>query len=32
MSRNQWTWLLLAVALLAAIGVVINFFWYMPGR
>ena len=32
MSRNQWSWFLLAVIVLAAIGLIINFFWYLPGR
>jgi len=32
MSRNQLSWVLLAVVVLAAIGLIINFFWYIPGR
>lgn len=30
MTRNQWTWLLLAVSILAAIGVVANLFLNAP--
>lgn len=31
MTRNQWTWVFLAVCVLAAAGLVINFFLYAPG-
>lgn len=32
MSRDQWTWLLVAATILLAIGVIANFFWFMPAH
>ncbi len=32
MTRNQWTLTLLAVSILAAAGVVANFYWFMPAQ
>ena|GEM_PF-2155365 len=28
MTRNQWTWLLVAATILLAIGVIANLFWF----
>jgi len=30
MTRNQWTWVLLGVTLLAAAGIVANLLWFAP--
>ena len=30
MTRNQWTWLLVAATLLLAAGVIAQLFWPMP--
>ena len=30
MTRNQWTWVLLTVSVLAAAGVIANFVWFAP--
>lgn len=30
MTRNQWTWVLLGVTLLAAAGMTANLLWFAP--